>query len=241
MPAGRRPTARSRVRTALTAATRFADIDIEGSEAVVVTPTVDQQLALLTLETLIPKSALGLELAVRDPAVDRSPRLRRAWRGRESERQAGGLREGTVRYFRPPPRASTWRAGVAAGTGVSGRRRRRRGGLSAHGPSPERLALAARAVAARGARLPVRDRARTSATRTRCSRPQELRRRASARQVPDHQRRRAHDRRIGRDHRVPPRRLRRGAPAPARPAPRRGCATPTGCTTRKARPCRRCC
>ena len=32
----------------------FADIDIEGSEAVVVTPTTDQQLRLLTLETLIP-------------------------------------------------------------------------------------------------------------------------------------------------------------------------------------------
>jgi len=32
----------------------FADIDIEGSEAIVVTPTTDQQLRLLTLETLIP-------------------------------------------------------------------------------------------------------------------------------------------------------------------------------------------
>ena len=32
----------------------FADIDIEGSEAVVLTPTTDQQLRLLTLETLLP-------------------------------------------------------------------------------------------------------------------------------------------------------------------------------------------
>ena len=81
----------------------FADIDIEPGESgavIVVTPTTDQQLRLQTLADIQPEPAVGLELAVRSSllSIDHHDCGVLGGAG-QSERKAGGLREGTVQYL----------------------------------------------------------------------------------------------------------------------------------------------
>ena len=84
----------------------------------------------------------------------------------------------------------------------------------AHRPPPQQFALAARPLAARGARRPVRDPA-LPARREDHARAARARSHPSARQVAGRHRRRRHRRRVGRDHRVRAREVRRRPPGPA--------------------------